>query len=300
VRFRLGILGPPAPNDRLAIAAALRAGRIPQAAPAVMVLARFLVACQVQVLVAGLFKRRGDPDPIRAAARWYMPSGTLIDLASLAALAWLCRREGIRLTGLVGARRAVDKRQLLGDLGLLLLVFEPPAVAAAAVVTARFYGRELPPTLTLPRDLPGWAAAYSVVVWPAIWGLTEELVYLGYALPRLEVQLNSTWRAAAIVALAWAWQHVALPFLPDWRYLTSRVLAALAVTCTMTMFYIVRGRRLLAPIVAHWLSDSATAFLATMVPRLKGSASRNGNPKTKPQPRVSRASSEGSEHGKAC
>jgi membrane protease YdiL (CAAX protease family) len=235
-----------------------------------MVFVRFVVACQVQFLVAGLFKRHGDPHPLQAAARWYMPGGSLIDFASLAALAWLCRREGIRLTDLLGVRRPVDKRELLGDVARLMLVFEPPAVGAAAFVTRRAYGRELPPTVTLPRDLPAWAAAYSVIVWPAIWGVTEELVYLGYALPRLEVQLNSTWRAVIIVASGWAFQHVALPFLPDWRYLISRVLSALAVTSTMSIFYLVRGRRLLAPIVAHWLSDAATAFLATVVPRLKG------------------------------
>ena len=200
----LGDLREPVPNHRQAIERRLRDGRIPAAAPAAMVLARFTFACLVQALVAMLFKRRRHPHPLQAAARWYMPSGTLIDLTSLACLAWLCRREGIRLADLVGARRPLDRRQLLGDLAWLMLVFEPPAVAAAALVTGRAYGRELPPTVTLPRDLPGWAAAYSVVVWPAIWAATEELVYLGYALPRLEVQLRGRWRAAAIVALGWA------------------------------------------------------------------------------------------------
>ena len=152
------------------------------------------------------------------------------------------------------------------------------AVVAAALMTGRAYGRALPPMVTLPRDLPGWAAAHSVAVCPAIWAATEELVYLGYPLARLEVQLRGTWRAAAVVAQGWAWQHVALPFLPGRRYLVSHVLAALAVTSTMTAFYLVPGRRLLAPIVAHWLSDAGTAFLATLVPRLRQSRHRAGHP----------------------
>ena len=47
------------------------------------------------------------------------------------------------------------------------------------------------------------------------------------------------------MAFAWAGQHLALPFLPDWRYLVSRVLAALAVTGSMTVFHLVRGGSLL-------------------------------------------------------
>jgi hypothetical protein len=64
-------------------------------------------------------------------------------------------------------------------------------------------------------------------------------------------------------------QHVALPFLPDRRYLVSRVLSALAVTSSMSAFHALRDRYLLASIVAHWLSDAATAFLATVAPRLR-------------------------------
>jgi hypothetical protein len=98
-----------------------------------------------------------------------------------------------------------------------------------------------PPTVTLPRDLTGWVSAYSVIVWPALFATTKELVDLGYALPRLDVQQRSTWRAGTIVALAWAWQLAALPFLPAWWHLISRVMAALAVTSTMTTFYLVRA-----------------------------------------------------------
>jgi membrane protease YdiL (CAAX protease family) len=73
----------------------------------------------------------------------------------------------------------------------------PVTRAAATLVTGRSYGRELPPQVSLPRDLPPWAAAYSLLVWPAVWDVTEELVYLGYVLPRLQAQLGRTWLAAA-------------------------------------------------------------------------------------------------------
>ena len=76
-----------------------------------------------------------------------------------------------------------------------------------------------------------------MLVWPALWAPAEELTYLGYALPRLEAWIGRG-PAAAVVSLVWAAQHLALPFIPDGRYLLSRMLTALTVTGSMTAGYL--------------------------------------------------------------
>jgi hypothetical protein len=64
------------------------------------------------------------------------------------------------------------------------------------------YGRIAPPYFLGNLPLP--AALYDVVVWPFIWGLTEQMTYNGYLLPRFQVLGRSTGLAVAIVAFAWS------------------------------------------------------------------------------------------------
>jgi membrane protease YdiL (CAAX protease family) len=109
--------------------------------------------------------------------------------------------------------------------------------------------------------MPRWATAYSVAFWPLVWAMTEETTYLGYILPRLARRTGHRWPSVAIVSLAWAVQHVALPLLPDRRYLLARVLSALPITATTTAQFVLLGQ--LPPLmVAHWLADAPTALLA--------------------------------------
>jgi hypothetical protein len=49
--------------------------------------------------------------------------------------------------------------------------------------------------------LPLLAALYGVLVWPFIWGLTEQMTYNGYLVPRFQVLCRSTSVAIAVVTL---------------------------------------------------------------------------------------------------
>ena len=149
----------------------------------------------------------------------------LADLGCVAVLRWLLHREGLRLRDLPGVERCRLASALKRSLGNI-------AVLAAAGVASNalqrpFYGGALPPQITIVR-VPRWARVYGVLIWPALWVTTEELVYLGYALPRLEARLGSTRIAAALVILCWGpVQHPLLPTLPDRRYTAFRALTAL-------------------------------------------------------------------------
>jgi hypothetical protein len=221
----------------------IQSGRIRWWAPVLMLAARPVFALATQLAVATGFRLAHHPKPLRAAGRWWMVSGTLIDLLSLGTLTWLTRREGIRLAALFDVRSAHLGREVVLSLGNLVGI--TPAVAFSAALTRLFYGPSGQPLqIAVARGLPRAASAYSVLVWPVLWSMTEEATYLGYTLPRLEALVGNTPVSAALVSTVWAVQHEALPLLPDGRYLVYRPLSALPVTLTTTLLYLLRGRRL--------------------------------------------------------
>jgi hypothetical protein len=71
--------------------------------------------------------------------------------------------------------------ELLKD-GLVGAAALVPAVGVSSLIQRAFYGSEPPPAISVIR-LPRWATAYSVVVWPPIWSIVEEMTYLGYVYP---------------------------------------------------------------------------------------------------------------------
>lgn len=204
----------------------------------------------------------------RAAASWWLVSSSLADLGCLAVLRWLLRREGKRLGTLPG----LDRDRLGQDLRAGLV--DVAALAAGAAISSalqRPFYVGLPPQVAVTRGLPRWARAYGALVWPALWATTEELIYLGYALPRLEAQLGRTAPAAALVLLCWGpLQHPTLPALPDRCYLVSRALTALPALGPRVALYLRHGRRLPPLVLGHWVADLATGVTAALQDRLPG------------------------------
>ena len=100
---------------------------------------------------------------------------------------------------------------------------------------------------------------YSTLIWPLIWGFTEQATYDGYAAPRIAALRNNAF-AIALVSLGWAAQHIALPFRPDAEYLALRFIPSLAIAITSTSIYL-RTRHLLPLALAHWIIDAGTGAL---------------------------------------
>jgi heme-degrading monooxygenase HmoA len=106
--------------------------------------------------------------------------------------------------------------------------------------------------------------------WPPLWVTTEEMVYLGYVLPRLEAQLGSASLAAALVIVGWGpVQHPTLPALPDRRYIAFRSLTTLPIVGSQTVLYFRNGRRLPPLIFGHWVADLVTGLTVAFQPREK-------------------------------
>ncbi|HHX38961.1 MAG TPA: CPBP family intramembrane metalloprotease [Armatimonadetes bacterium] len=244
------------PNSQEAIVRLRDAGTLTWHTPAWMLSARTAFAVFAQAVVAVIFALRGSPNPWRDAEPWLPVYGTLIDAGCLALLWQFTRREGMGLFKLVGFERARLHWDVL--LGLVLipvsLVFIFGGTYAAAWIV---YGTLKPPLLF--GDLPLPAALYGVLVWPFIWGLTEQMTYNGYLLPRFQVLARNTSLAVAVVAFVWSLQHSFMPLTLDTEFMTFRLLAAVPNTLFQTLVYL-RLRRLVPLVVAHALMDGATVL----------------------------------------
>lgn len=224
---------------------------------------RGVLSFLAQAFTAGILWSSGDPAPWESSRGWWTVYGTLTDAGCLGLLVVLLRREGLRLRDVFGLTRTNLGPQLRSiPLYLLALL---PAVAAASLVTIPFYGPGAVPPQVTAINLPAWAAVYSFSLWPVVWAFTEEMVYLGFLLPRLQALTGSTWKAAAVVVFFWSAQHLAIPFIPDGTYLASRFLGALLIAAGLTLSFVLLRRRLLATTAVHWLSDASTAILATFL-----------------------------------
>lgn len=98
-----------------------------------------------------------------------------------------------------------------------------------------------------------------------IWTFTEEVTYLGYLFPRLEVMTRSTTWAAVIVLAFWTLQHPALPLICG-NYPAFRAITAFIAVGIQTSLFIWK-RRLLPQIITHWIADLIPGISALLFVR---------------------------------
>jgi membrane protease YdiL (CAAX protease family) len=218
-----------------------------------------------QGLVAAVFALGGSHKPWHDAEPWLPVYGTLIDAGCLALMWRFTRDEGISLLDLIGFERGRTARDVLLAAALippsLILILGGVAVSGLIV-----YGAAAPPYLFEP--LPWAAALYGVLVWPIIWGLTEQMTYNGYILPRLQVLCGRTSLAVALVVFAWSFQHAFMPLTFDVKFMLFRLLGPLPFTVFIVLAYL-RVRRLLPFALAHAVMDGASVLIGVVVPLLK-------------------------------
>jgi hypothetical protein len=230
--------------------------------PALMLFARAAFGVGAQAVVAAVFVLRASPTPWHSAEAWLPVYGTLIDAGCLALLWRLARREGIGVFDLVGFTRSRLVRDVLLGVALipvsLVFIFSGTYTAGWIV-----YGTRMPPYLLGGLPLP--AALYGVLVWPFLWGLTEQMTYNGYLLPRFQVLSRRTSVAIAVVAFVWSLQHAFMPLTFHAKFMLFRLLASVPSSVFETLLYL-RLRRLVPFAVAHALMDGATV----LIPMLTG------------------------------
>jgi hypothetical protein len=230
-----------------------------------MLFARATCAVGAQALVAAVFALRASPTPWHDSEAWLPVYGTLIDAGCLALLWRLTRREGIGLFDLVGFERARLARDVLLGLALIpaSLVFILGGVYGVGWL---LYGTLTPPLVF--GDLPLPAALYGVLVWPFMWGLTEQMTYNGYLASRFQVLGGGTGVAVVCVAFAWAAQHAFMPLTFAPRFMAFRLLASVPNTVFQVLLYL-RLRRLVPFAIAHALMDGASVLIGSLLPLVR-------------------------------
>ncbi len=235
------------PNSQEALLRQREAATLTWRGPALMLLARAVFAVGAQAVVAAIFALRASLTPWHDAEPWLPVYGTLIDAGCLALLWRLTRREGIGLFDLVGFERTRLVRDVLLGFALIpvSLVFILGGTYAA-----------------------GWLLYGTPLVWPFIWGLTEQMTYNGYLLPRFQVLCRSTSVAIAVVAFAWSLQHVVMPLTFDAKFMAFRLLSSVPFSVFLTLLYL-RLRRLVPLAIAHALLDGASVLISVLLPLVR-------------------------------
>jgi membrane protease YdiL (CAAX protease family) len=229
-----------------------------------MLFARTALAIVAHGLVAAVLALNGSAAPWRDAAMWFPLYATLIDAGCLALLWALMRREGGRLIDLIGFDRKRLGRDVLLGVALIApsLVFILGGVALASLLV---YGSASAP-MTF-ENLPLPAALYALIVFPLLWGFTEQMTYNGYLVSRIRVKGGAT-LAVVLVALVWSLQHAVMPVRFDADYMLYRALAPIPFSIFGILVYL-RIRRIVPLAIAHWLMDGATVFIGSIWPLLR-------------------------------
>ena len=222
-----------------------------------MLFARAACAVVAQAIFAAIFALRGSSTPWHDSEPWLPVYGTLIDAGCLALLWRLTRREGIALLDLVGFQRSRLVRDIL--LGVALVPVSLAFILGGTYAMGWLvYGELTPPYAFGPLPLP--AALYGVLVFPFIWGLTEQMTYNGYLVPRFQVLCPSTSVAIAVVAFVWSAQHAFMPLTFDAKFMAFRLLSSVPNSVFQALLYL-RLRRLVPFAIAHALMDGASVLL---------------------------------------
>ncbi len=253
------------PNSREAILERREAGTLAWRGPALMLFARSALAVAAQAVVAAVFVMRASPTPWRDSEPWLPVYGTLIDAGCLALLWRLTRREGIGLFDLVGFERSH-----LGSDVLLGIALIPVSLAfiIGGVYAAGWMVYGVPKLPYVLGGLPLPAVLYGALVFPFIWGLTEQMTYNGYLLPRFQVLSRSTGMAVAVVAFVWGMQHAFMPLTFDAKFMAFRTLGSAPFAVFQALLYL-RLRRLIPFVTAHALMDGATVLIPVLAPLLR-------------------------------
>ena len=245
------------------IAPYVRSGQFSWGPVLCLLVSRTTFAFLVQACLALIFFLRGDAAPWQATIPYWSVYGTVIDLGCLLLMARFLKREGLRLRDLVDRPPVSLLHDVLLGLGLFMLMFPTFIMGGTILSNLLVYG-ELQPAvgsgLLTMRQLPGWAAIYSLLVWWIIWSPTEELTYNGYVLPRLEQLTGRPWLALVLVSFWLAFQHCLFPLMPDWKYVLWRFLVFLPVSIIFPLLYR-RLQRLRPLIFAQWPMDFLAALL---------------------------------------
>lgn len=249
------------PNSRTAIYQLVTAGRINLGLVLTMLFARPALAFILQTTAALMLSILSFADPWQLAADWSAVYGVIVDVLCLAILAALLRIEQHRLGDLVGYRA----ESLPLDFVLSVLIFVGylgVSLLGRWLLSGFFFpGTPLPGVETLPV----WAILFAALVRPLFFTFGSQLIYNGYALPRLEVFFGSTPAAWLVVWLSWTLGAALLPFVFDPAQVFYQIFTTLPLALMLVSLYLVL-RRLFPLVIGEWVGLAFINYIVVVLP----------------------------------
>jgi len=228
-----------------------------------MLFSRITLFLLVQLIFALVFYLIGKTPAWENSANWWPLTVALADLVCLFLLIAVFRAEGENYWHLF----RIERQHLWGDLlaMLVLTVLAAPLTFLPNVILAQsLFGDSAAVGDLFYRPLPYWAVYLAILAFPILQGLTETPTYFGYVMPRFEKQGMSKWLAISLPALLLGFQHIAMPFLLDRRFIIWRGLMFIPFALLVGFAFHWRPRLLPYFVVIHILMNMSTiiAFLS--------------------------------------
>jgi hypothetical protein len=216
-----------------------------------------------QSLFAAAFFLTGSAAGWEQSAAWWPFAVTFTNLVCLVLLVQLFRAEGRCYWDLFRFERAYLKKDLLALLGILVLA-GPVSMLPNTLLGKALFGDAQAPARMLFAALPAWGIYASMVLFPLTQGLTELPIYFLYIMPRLSVQTARPWLAYGLASLFLGLQHIMVPLLFNWHFITWRGLMYLPFAFLMGAVLKWRPRLLPYLAIMHVLIDFAATVLYLM------------------------------------
>lgn len=228
--------------------------------PWLMLFLRLPLFLGFQALIAWIFLASGVHAPWEESAAWWMITVILADVVCLVLLIGLYRNEGGRYWNVFHLDKTHIKKDLVFMLGFLIIL--APISFLPNIWSAKWLFGDIAVALEwLVRPLPLWAVVIGMLFFPLLQGIVEIPVYTMYVLPRLEKQGVRPWMAVSLVSFVLSAQHIFVPFLPDARFITYRMVMFLPFAILVTMVMRWRPRLMLYMAVVHILMDFSVAVM---------------------------------------
>lgn len=161
----------------------------------------------------------------RSEGSWLVVA-TVTNFVSITVLWFLFRREGVSYWSLFRFNRSTFRKDILVFAGLFLLC-GPVVFGPNYLLSTWLWGDPAIPYEMMFRPGERWLSILLLIAFPVTIVFAELATYFGYIMPRLKERLETKWIAVALPVVFLSLQHIALPFIPDLKFILYRAVVFL-------------------------------------------------------------------------
>lgn len=236
------------------------AGLRPSTRAAAILPLRLVAFGVVQAAIAATYAAAGNPEPWASSVPWWPVVATVVNIATVAIVASLMHREGLRYRDLFRIERAHIRRDL-ATVAALAIIVSVVVILPNFLLASWLFGDPETPLQAMVQPLPLWASWIALVAFPITIALSELPAYFAYAQPRLATRMGRPFAAIALTAGFLALQHATLPLVPAWDFVLWRTLMFLPLALVLAVVLRRRPRLLPYLVVLHGLADLQIAAM---------------------------------------